>query len=167
MAEQEEVFSSKVKYTGIFSFKDFYQFCYDWLTQDPGFSIAEEKYTEKIAGDSKNIDVEWAGKKKITDYFRFKIKAKFKIIELKNVEINQGGVKLKTNQGSVEISMKGTLERDWQGKFERGATQKFLRAIYEKWIIPSRVEQFENKLISICDEFLGQAKAWLDLEGRK
>lgn len=167
MPEAEEIFSSRVKYRGIFSFKDFYKFCYEWLTQEPEFLIKEAKYVEKIMGDAKDIDVEWRGLKKVTDYFQFKITVKFKIVGLKNVEINQEGVKIKTNSGDVEVSMKSNLVRDYEGKFERSGYRKFLRSIYEKWIIPSRIEQYETKLISRSDEFLGQAKAWLDLEGRK
>lgn len=167
MAEEEVIFSSKIKYNGIFLFKAFYQFCYDWLTEEPSLSVGEDKYSEKIAGDSKEIDIAWTGKKNVTDYFQYKVKVSFQVRGLKNVEINQEGIKLSTNQGSVEVKIKGSLVRDYKGKFERGASQKFLRGVYEKWIIPSRIEQYEDKLINQCDEFLTQAKAWLDLEGRR
>jgi len=38
------------------SFKDLYQFCYDWLSQETGLVISEKKYSEKISGDSKRVD---------------------------------------------------------------------------------------------------------------
>ena len=79
MAEAETIFSSKIKYAGVFNFKEFYQFCYDWLIQETGLAVIEGKYEEKIDGDAKNIEVEWEGKKKITDYFQFKIKVKFRL----------------------------------------------------------------------------------------
>jgi hypothetical protein len=166
--EQEVVFfSSKIKYVGIFSFRDFYRFCYDWLTDETILDITEEKYSEKVVGDQKEVDIKWVGKRNVTDYFQYKINIDFRIRKLRDIEIVQGGVKIKTNEGDVEVKIKGSLVRDYKGKFERGASQKFLRGIYEKWIIPSRIEQYENKLITHCDEFLNQAKAWLDLEGRK
>ena len=74
---------------------------------------------------------------------------------------------MKSNKGGVEIKIKGDLIRDYQGKFEINAFQKFLRSIYEKWVIPSRIEEYEGKLAGDCDEFLAQAKAYLDLEGKK
>ena len=166
MAEKDTLYSSKVKYDGIFSFKDFYKFCYDWLSQEAGLGLAETKYAEKIKGNSKDIDVEWQGAKKYTDYFKVEIAVKFKILGLVDVEMNQEGVKLKSNKGSVEISVKGTLVRDYEGKFETTAYKKFLRSIYEKWVITNRIEEFEGKVVSACDEFLGQAKAYLDLEGK-
>ncbi len=167
MPEKDTIFSSKVKYGGIFLFKDFYRFCYDWLTDETGLYISEDGYTEKLSGDSKNLDIKWTGTRKVTDYFKFEIKIAFRILELTNVEINQNNTKIKTNKGGVEIRIKGTLVKDYQGKFEINAFQKFLRAIYEKWVIPSRIEEFEEKLIGDCDEFLSQAKAYLDLEGKQ
>jgi len=167
MAEKDEIFSSKIQDTGIFLFSDFYRFCYEWLVDETDLKISENKYAEKLEGDSKKIDVEWTGKKKVTDYFQFEIKVSFKITKLTNVEINQGNAKIKTNTGKVEVKVKGILVKDYEGKFETNAFKKFLRSIYEKWIIKSRIDQMEDKIIENCDEFLSQAKAYLDLEGKK
>ena len=167
MPEKEEIFSSKIKYGGIFSFKDFYVFCNDWLTNETDLFMSENKYSEKISGDSKNIDVEWTGRRKLTDYFRFDVKVTFKILGLTEVEIQEGSTKIKTNKGSIEVSIKGILVRDYEGKFERTAGKKFMRSIYEKWVIPSRIEEYEDKIVSKSDEFLNQAKAYLDIEGKK
>lgn len=167
MSEKETIFSSKIKYNGIFSFKDFYKFCYDWLTEESGLGISETKYTEKLSGDTKEIEVEWEGGNKMTDYFKFEAKMTMKVSGLAKIEINNNGVKEQTNKGSVEVGMKGSLVRDYDGKFDMTAFQKFLRGIYEKWVIPSRVEEYEDKVIGRCDEFLSQAKAYLDLEGKK
>lgn len=167
MVEKDTVFSSRIKNLGIFNFSDFYNFCYDWLTKETELSISEDKYKEKLSGESKNIEIEWTGTRKVTDYFKYEVKVKFVILALTNVEINQGGKKIKTNKGTVEVTVKGVLLKDYNGKFEKTAFQKFMRAIYEKWVIPSRIEEYEEKLIGDCDEFLNQAKAYLDLEGKK
>ncbi|MBU3907361.1 MAG: hypothetical protein KKA64_03870 [Nanoarchaeota archaeon] len=167
MSEEEAIFKSKIKSTGIFSFKDFYKFCHDWLVSETNLHVAEGKYTEKLSGDTKDVEVEWEGRRDVTDYFRFKVNVKFVILKLSEVEISQNGVKEKTNKGSVEVEVKGILVRDYKGKFERTSIQKFLRSIYEKWIISARVKQLEDKLVEDLDEFLAQAKAFLDLEGKK
>jgi len=167
MAEKDQVFSSKIKYVGIVNFADFYKFCYDWLTEETELLLSEDKYIEKLSGDSKNIDIVWTGFRKVTDYFKFDVKVAFKILGLTKVEITEAGRKINTNKGSVEVSVKGTLTRDYKGKFEINAFNKFLRSIYEKWVIMGRIDQMEDKLISDCDEFLGQAKAYLDLEGKR
>ncbi len=167
MPEKDTVFSSKIKYGGVFSFQNFYKFCYDWLSEEDGFLITEDKYAEKISGDAKNVEVKWTGVRKVTDYFRFDVKIEMLIVGLKKVEVMQGGNKIKTNEGSVEMKVKGVLVRDYNGKFETSPFNKFIRAIYEKWVIPGRIEEFQDKLMGDCDEFLSQSKAYLDLEGKK
>jgi len=167
MPEKETIFSSKVKYSGIFSFKDFYKFCYDWLKEETGLDVIENKYAEKIEGVTKKIEVEWSGNKKITDYFKFEAGISIKAEGLKEVEITEGGAKIKTNQGSIEVGIKGVLVRDYEGKFETTAFKKFLRGVYEKWVIAERISQYKTKISEDCDKFLNQAKAYLDLEGKK
>jgi hypothetical protein len=167
MPEKDTIFSTKMKSTGVFTFSDFYQFCYDWLTDETQLFITEDKYKEKITGDVKGIEIEWTGIRKVTDYFKFEIKINFRVLGLQDIEVVRNGVKVKTNKGAVEMKIKGILVRDYQGKFEKTALQKFMRAIYEKWVIPSRIEEYEDKLAGDCDEFLSQAKAWLDLEGKR
>ncbi len=167
MVEKEQIFSSKIKNEGIFSFNEFYKFCYSWLTDETELLVFEEKYTEKLKGNSKDIDILWTGERKVTDYFKFQIKVIFQILKMTEVQVNKGNAKVTMNEGSVEVKIKGNLIRDYEGKFETSAFKKFLRSIYEKWVIKARIEQFETKLISDCDEFLSQAKAYLDLEGKR
>ncbi|MEK6833066.1 MAG: hypothetical protein AABY32_03375 [Nanoarchaeota archaeon] len=165
--EKDKIFSSKVKYEGVWDFKDFYKFCYQWLTEETALDVIENKYKEKIVGDSKNITIEWTGLRKVTDYFKFQIEVKFEVMSLVNVEITRDGKKIKMNKGVVEMTVKGTLIRDYEGKFEKTPAKKFLRGIYEKWVIYSRIREYEAKLIEDCNEFLAQAKAFLDLEGKR
>ncbi len=167
MPEKDKLFSSKIKYDGIVKFADFYRFCFEWLRDQTGLKLLEDKYSEKLSGDSKNIKIEWTGIREITDYFKLEVKLTFDIIGLTNIEITEGNKKIKTNKGSIEVGVKGTLVRDYSGKFEKSAVHKFLRSIYEKTVIPSRIEEFEGKVIEDCNEFLSQAKAYLDLEGKK
>jgi hypothetical protein len=168
MAEEDTVFSSNVSYNGIFSFKDFYTFCFNWLRDETGVSdFSEDKYSEKLAGDAKNIDFEWTGKKNLTDYFQFKIKITFTIKNLTQIKIKKEGTEIDTNKGSVGVKVKGLIVKDYQNKFEMTAFKKTLRSFYEKYIIQSTIKEYKGKVASDCDEFLTQAKAFLDLEGRK
>lgn len=167
MAEKSQVFSSKAKHRGIFNFADFYKFCYDWLNEQIGLDVAEKKYTEKISGDSKEIEIEWEADRKLTDYFKFEAFVKIKIDGMKKVNVKQGEANIQMDSGTVEVEIKGTLVKDYQAKFETSAFNKFLRAIYEKYIISSNIDEKEEKIITECDEFLNQIKAYLDLEGKR
>lgn len=168
MTEKDTLFNTKTKYTGLFSFPDFYSFCYSWLVDSESYLIIEDKYTEKLAGDQKTVEVEWTGTKKITDYFKNQLKIKFRITNMTQVEItDSSGKKKKMNNGTVEVSLKGILLRDYDSKFETTSTKKFLRGIYEKWVIASRIDQMQTELIKFCDSFLAEVKAYFDLEGKK
>ena len=168
MGEEETIFSSKIKYDGLFPFKDFYKFCYDWLLEETGIdAVVEEKYSEKLKGEAKDIDVEWSGTKDISDYFRFKIKVKYVIRNMSQVKVKKDGADVDTNKGNVEMGVKGILVKDYKSKFDLTAFKKFLRATYEKYVIPSTVSEIKGKIFNSSDEFIGQAKAYLDLEGRK
>jgi len=166
MPEKDTIFSSKVKYKGIFSFAEFYKFAHEWLDEEMDLDVNEDKYVEKVQGNAKDIEVKWKGEKKFSDYFKFEMEVKIKADEVTNVEVVKAGTKTQTNKGSVEATVKGVLVKDYDGKFERTATSKFYRSLYEKWIIPSRIEEFEEKVASGCDKFLSQVKAFLDLEGK-
>lgn len=167
MPGKDTVFDSKVKYNGIFNFKDFYKFCHDYLQEETQIGdLGEDEYQEKITGPVKEIKIKWSGSRKFTDYFKFNIKVEFHIIALAEVELNQGGAKIKTNKGDIKISVKGELEKDYEGHYDATAFKQFVRGVYEKFIIQSRVKEFEDKAAGYCDDFVGQAKAWLDLEGR-
>ena len=89
------------------------------------------------------------------------------MINIREAEIVKEGVKIRTNEGSCKVSIKGIIVRDYQGKFETSAFNKFLRSIYEKWVITSRIEEIKGKIAGDCDEFLSQTKAYLDLEGKR
>lgn len=103
MSEKETIFSSKIKYTGVFLFKDFYKFCYDWLNEESGLEIIEDKYKEKLSGDSKEISVEWSGSKKMTDYFKFEARITLDVKNLTKVEINKDGAKVEMNKGAWKL----------------------------------------------------------------
>jgi len=131
VAEKDKIFSSNISYKGIFLFLNFYKFCYDWLTEETDLNILENKYSETLKGNSKEIEIEWLGTREVTDYFKFELKVVFKITDLIEVEVEQGGAKVKTNQGKVKITLTGNLIKDYDGKFEKDAFRKFLRSIYE------------------------------------
>lgn len=166
MAEKDKVFAGKLKQKGIFDFKDLYSFTYDWLAGED-YKVTEKVYSEEITGDSKKIEIEWLCKRKISDYFQFVIKVNWMVLGLKNVEVQREGKKLKMNSGQVEIKMGGVLVKDYEHKWEDQAFWKFLRGIYDRYIIKSRVDDYEDRLKDEVEEFIAQTKAFLVIEGKR
>ena len=165
MPEKDNIFKSKTKYEGLFVFRDFYKFAYEWLSEEANLLVIEKKYEEKIKGVVKEIVLEWNGTREVTDFFKFEFEIKMTLKKLVEKEILKDGKKIKTNEGSIKIELKGNLIKDYEGKFETNAFYKFIRGVYERWVIPSRIEEYKEKVIELSNEFLNQVKDYLDMEG--
>ena len=167
MVEVDKVYESKFKFTGIFDFKAFYNFVYQWLV-DYRYPIIEERsYTEKIKPEGKEVEIHWFARRKISDYFRFLLKVDWLILGMTAVEVQKGNIKTKMNKGVIEVKVTGYLEKDYEHRWEASGVSKFLRVLYDRYVIRSRVEQYEEKVMMEVDELVAQAKAYLALEGIK
>lgn len=164
MVERDTIFEGKVRQIDIFDFKEMYNFLYKWLV-DESYKVDEKVYSEKVTPVGKEVDIEWEAKKKISDYFRFVLKPKWKILGMTTVEVDKGGKKVTMNKGQVEIKVAAVLEKDYEARWETSGFLKFLRGVYDKYIIRARIEGYERKLFGEADEFLAQMKAFLALEG--
>lgn len=166
MSEVYPVYETKIAYSGIFDFKETYNFLFEWF-RFLEYSVSEEKYAEKIKPTGKEVEISWVCAKKINDYVKFKIKVRILIVNMVEVEVTEEGVKIKKEKGNIDIKFSGNLEKDYQNKWETSPILKFLRGIYDKYIIKSKIEAYEDKLAGEVEETAEQIKAFLALEGRK
>jgi len=165
MAEKDSIFKGKVKQAGIFDFKEFYSFLYDWLAGE-GYNVVEKTYSEKVAGDAKDIDINWEAKKKVSDYFRFVIKVDWKILGMKKIKVKKEDKEVSMNSGLVELKFNAVLVKDYENKWEDHPFWKFLRGIYDRYIIRSRIDDYEDKLTEETDELIAQCKSFLAIEAK-
>ncbi|MBS3066957.1 hypothetical protein J4205_03960 [Candidatus Pacearchaeota archaeon] len=166
MAEKDKIISEKVKRSGIFNFKEVYQFVYRWFV-DEGYDVEEQKYVETVTGDSKDIEIKWVATKKVSDYFKNEVKSEWRILGMVDVEVEREGKKMKANKGSFEVKFSGTLIKDYEGSWEKAPMMKFLRGVYDRYVIEARVKEREGKIIGDVEEILEQVKAFLTIEGMK
>ena len=167
MVEKDILFRTKVRHIGIFDFKETYRILYEWLV-DQGYDVNEKSYKENIgAGGAKELEIEWEAWKKVSDYFRFLLEIKWHPLGMTTVEVEIDGVKQKMNKGQFELEVKSTLIKDYESRWEGVPFFKFLRGVYDKYIIRERVEQYEGKLIGEMDEFVAQCKSFLALTGKR
>lgn len=165
MVEKDNLFETKVKYKGVFDFKETYRVVYQWLV-DEGYDLNEKSYKETAKpGNAKEVEIEWLAYRKISDYFRFVIKVNWLILGMTEVEVEIDGVKQKMNKASVEIKVSTVLEKDYENRWENRPFFKFLRTLYDRYLIPSRIEMYEGKLLGEMDELIAQIKAFLSISG--
>lgn len=166
MAEKDKITATKVKWSGLFDFKETYQFAYRWLDEEDYF-IEERKYVEEVTGDSKKIEILWVATKRVSDYFRFEQKLLWRIVGMKSVEAERDGKKVKMNTGAFEVNITSTIIKDWGGTWEGAPFMKFLRGVYDRYIIEGRVRSYELKAFKDGEDLAEQIKAFLAIEGRK
>src|SRR3989344_4579548 len=100
-------------------------------------------------------------------YFRNEIKLKYIIVGLKSVEVEKDGKRVKSNSGTLEINFTGTLIKDYQSTWEKNPTMKFLRGVYDRYIVEGTIEKYEIKLFGDVEDLAEQMKSFLAIEGRK
>ena len=166
MAEISPVYEGKVVHAGIFDFKSFYGFLYDFFSYYQ-YLVIEKKYSEKIKAEGKDVEVEWLCLRKISDYFRFRVKVVIRIINMVTVEAQREAIKVKRDKGEMEVKFSSSLERDYEHKWESNPISKFLRGIYDKYVVKTRIEAYEDALASEVDEAIAQVKSFLALEGKR
>lgn len=162
MAEKDKITSGKIRHTGLFLFKDAYNFLYDWLV-DYKYDISEDKYSEKIKPEGKEIGVEWTASRKISDYFKFVWVITFRLLGITKQEIKGR----KFDKGYIEIAVNAFLVKDYESKWESQPFTKFLRDLYNRYIIKSRIEDYEDRITEEVDEALTQIKTFLALEAKR
>jgi len=166
MALKSKVFEQKLKHNGFFNFADFYGFCFDWL-KDEGYSLSEKEYTEKVSSNGKEVIIKWEASKTVSDYFKNLIQVKIHILGLNDAEVEVEGKKEATNKGDLKIEISADLERDYEDKWEDNPFYKWLRGVYDKYIVRTTIDEYEDRLKDVVVEYSEQIKSYLRLEGKR
>jgi hypothetical protein len=166
MAEKELQLKEKVEYSGVFDFQGLYQYSHSWF-KEAEYGVDEEEYIEKLKGNKKDIEVKWKAMKDVSDYFKFEHVIKFEIKEMGDVEAEINGKKRRMNQGKIKIDITGALIKDKDSKWDTAPFYRFMRDVYNKYIIPSRINELKNELGDDVRNFKEEIKAFLELAGRR
>ena len=71
------------------------------------------------------------------------------------------------NKGKISAEIKGSLVKDPESKWDKSHVWRFLRDIYNKYIIPARVETQEDKVMGDVKDVKEDVKSFLELQGRR
>ncbi len=166
MADRENVVKEKIDHSGIFDFKAVYSFAHSWL-KDEDYGVVEDKYSEKISGNSRDIGIEWSVKKEINEYLRMDWAIEFEVKGLTDVEVEIDGERKRMNKGKISITIKSAIVTDAENKWEANPFYKMLRDFYDKFIIPHRIKKTKDKIEEDVKSFKEEIKALLELSGRR
>lgn len=165
MAQKKQVYKEALKQIGYWKYSDVYDMLFRWI-KDRGYKLVEDKYDEKLQGESKEIVIKWTANKKVTDYFKFQIVLDWHILGMEDAIVEIDGKKKKTNKGEVKITFKANIIKDYEKRWEDAPKWKFLRGIYEKYVIRETIDEFEDDLGDDVKEMISDLKAFLGIPGR-
>ena len=165
MAQKKEVYKEKLKQTGYWKYKDIYDELFRWL-KDHNYKVFEELYNEKLLSKGKEVIIKWRAERKITDYFKFQQILDWHILGMKDTEVEIDGKKVSTQKGEVEITFRANLIKDYEKRWEDKPFWKFLRSVYEKYVIRETVDEYEDDVEDEAKEMISEFKAFLKIPGR-
>ena len=163
MPSKDTIFKQElIRKDGIFDYPGLYAYIMDWFNIE-GYIPVEQEYGEKDKPGGKKVLILLRPYKKISDYFKFIIEIDLIILDMKKVDVEQDGKKVKMNKGEMTIRIRGVLEKDYEKRWEDRPFAKFMRAVYEQYVIRTTVHSFEDKLYNQCLDLHSNLKAFLDL----
>lgn len=166
MAEKDQISKEQFTHDGLMDFRGFYSFAHRWLREEE-YGVSEDKYSEKVSGNSKDITAEWKAVRKLSDYFKIEVKIEIRVWGLTDVEVTIDGQKKKMNKGRMEVKITGVLVKDWDSKWETSTFSRFMRDVYNKYIIPARVDAMEDKVRGEMIRLKEEIKGFLELTGKR
>ena len=152
----------KIKQRSVFNLSELYQTMWRWF-ELYGYDMQELEYRDSMEGGAKHLEVKWRATKRIDDYLQFVIETNFLILGLQDIEIDQEGVKIKTNKGEVEINLNAYMEKDYEEKWQDSGWSRVIRDIYDKYVIKNRIETLEGELYEEIYKLIDEVKAFLNL----
>lgn len=154
--------TSKVKERSIFDLDELYKLLHRWFELHR-YDLQEREYRDEDTEKGKHIEIKWHADKKIDDYFKYVIIVDFLILGLEDIEIEQEGIKIKTNKGEVEMKFKAYLLKDYNRMWERFPVLRILREFYDRRIITTRIEGYEDEIYEETYKLINEAKAFLNM----
>ena len=162
--EDSIIKGAKIKYKGTSDFKLLYKKVRDWLMRekysDP-CEGGEKKYAERIKPTGKQIEVVWnTSKKEEGGYFSLVIDVKFFVNNINEVDVEKDGKKIKLDNCEIEVEFSSKLVRNASKSWDENS---FMFKIYERYIIPDKIEQFKIESYKDTNKLMDEVKNFLNL----
>jgi len=163
MAERDVVIERyRLTYEGLFNLLDLYTMI-DEFFEDKGYDKRERKNIERVTPEGKYIEIQLEPWKKLTDYAKSVIAVRMIFSDIKEVEVEKDGVKVKMNQGKVQFVFDAFLETDYEHRWEMKPMFFFIRTIFDKYIYRSYTISFKNEVANDLNSLIVMCRSFLNL----
>jgi len=138
-----------IRKTLIYNQKDLYQYFVKWFS-DRHYNIVEYEYEEKVLQSGvRKINWKWVPEKREEYYVKNKIDFRFEAKIMDIIVEDSKGHKQKRQEGTIEVKMKGFIERDVEDDWtlnKEHPTKRLLREMYDKLVSKKKLSKYEDVL---------------------
>ena len=136
----------KLKQDSVFDLTEMYKTLFRWFDVN-GYSFYEKEYNDIDEPAGKHLEVYWYTEKVIDAYVKFVIEVNYLVLGLQKIELESGGIKFKTNKGSIEFRITAYLLKDYNDKWSKTPIQSKMRFLYDRFVIRKRIDKLEGELV--------------------
>ncbi|MEE9525210.1 MAG: hypothetical protein V3V78_01215 [Candidatus Woesearchaeota archaeon] len=163
MAEKKLVIDQlKLTFEGLFDLNGLYRSIDAWF-YEKGYDKFEKKNYEQVLPTGKDIEIELMPWKKTTDYFKNILRIRMKFTNVKEIEVEKQGIKLKLQQGRVMMIFDAYLESDYEHKWDERPMFFFLRTLFDKYVFKGYFRKAEKWLVNDLYQLHGRIQQFLNI----
>ncbi|MBD3312938.1 hypothetical protein GF345_00690 [Candidatus Woesearchaeota archaeon] len=168
MGEKQKLISKGFTYEGIFVFKHLFYEMDSWL-REHWYDKMEKWNEEQVKPDgTKQASFEFVPWKKFTDYFKGVLKIEMMGTNLRDVEVEQDGRKIKAQQGKVEVKITGYLLVDYLwfygSRWDKSPLFYFMRDIWDKFVNLRYTRKYRRMTVDNTNELASAMMSYLNME---
>lgn len=152
----------KLSYEGLFDLAELYRLIDSWF-YEKGWDKYEHINQEQITASGRQIRLVLEPSKNITDYFKIIVRIKANFNDIKDVEVEKEGKRVRLNQGEVKMVFDGYVLSDRRGKWNEKPLWWFLSIIFDKYIFKEHYSKAERWLLSDLDDLYQRIKSFLNV----
>jgi len=157
------VYNLRLAYNGPIKIVDFYKEVEDWIRQKK-MNKELKKKMERLTPKGKKL--EWIVEcwKKHASEVKEVIRLRSMFNDVKDIEVNRNGKRIKIQQADILILIDGILETDLSEKWEQKPMFFFIRAMVDKYIWKFHTEKYDGIVANDADDLHRTLQAFFNLQ---
>jgi len=151
-----------IEYNGLYDINELYSLIDEYL-KEKGYNKFEKRNIEQITASGKHIELELSPWKTVSDYAKIWMKITILMTNVKEVEVEKDGIKVKLNQGNVHIVIDGYVQTDYENRWENNPVFVFMRTIIDKYVITRYIQSWDGEITDDVMHLHSNVKSFLNL----
>lgn len=160
MVEAQDVIKVGINQEAIFRFREYYDFAYNMI-KARGFDIVEDSFNRT----DEDVVFHWSCTRRIDPYVEYLLKIEQKMLGMKSVKVNIGGINEPMNKARVNITIRGIAVTSWEIQYTRNDPKwKFLKGFIDKYFFKQTIDTKKGALKDEVFFIENEMKSFFDLK---